>query len=437
MTAHARNTLWMPALLLALAFGSFPGCSDDDPAVPSDDNDDGGGYVAPDLDGTYVIVDTDQSVCYDSQDEIAAPAVGDAFYGQDAQIDGAQPSYVVSTDSLTVYDEVTGLTWVRSADTDGDGQLESPVDKLTWVDAQTYPAELNAAAFGGFDDWRLPTIKELYSLIRFSGEDVSPEAPSGGVPFIDTDIFSFVYGNTSAGERIIDSQYASSTLYVADSIEGQLLFGVNFADGRIKGYGLVMPGMGDKTFFVQCVRGNTDYGINVFTDNGDGTVSDDATGLMWAQDDSGVDVSAGLNWEEALAWVKTQNAAGFLGYGDWRLPNVKELQSIVDYTRSPATTGSAAIDPVFHATSIINEAGEADYAFYWSSTTHASAMGGGSGAYVAFGRSLGYMDGSWGDVHGAGSQRSDPKSGDPADFPTGNGPQGDAIRIYNHVRLVR
>ncbi len=44
---------------------------------------------------------------------------------------------------------------------------------------------------------------------------------------------------------------------------------------------------------------------------------------------------------------------------------------------------------------------------------------------------------SWVDIHGAGCQRSDPKAGDPADWPTGNGPQGDAIRIYNYVRLVR
>ena len=47
------------------------------------------------------------------------------------------------------------------------------------------------------------------------------------------------------------------------------------------------------------------------------------------------------------------------------------------------------------------------------------------------------MNGAWVDVHGAGAQRSDPKAGDPADYPTGNGPQGDAIRIYNYVRLVR
>ena len=41
------------------------------------------------------------------------------------------------------------------------------------------------------------------------------------------------------------------------------------------------------------------------------------------------------------------------------------------------------------------------------------------------------------DVHGAGAQRSDPKAGDPAMFPHGRGPQGDVIRIFNYVRLVR
>jgi hypothetical protein len=52
---------------------------------------------------------------------------------------------------------------------------------------------------------------------------------------------------------------------------------------------------------------------------------------------------------------------------------------------------------------------------------------------------MGYISGSggWVDVHGAGAQRSDPKLGNPAQFPFGHGPQGDAVRIYNYVRLVR
>jgi len=209
----------------------------------------------------------------------------------------------------------------------------------------------------------------------------------------------------------------------------ETMFGVNFADGRIKGYGLSLRGQ-EKTFFVIYVRGNPNYGINDFVDNGDGTIVDQATSLMWVQSDSGV----GMDWQGALAFCQNLTTAG---YDDWRLPNAKELQSIVDYTRSPGTTNSAAVDPLFIVTPITNEGGEHDYPAYWSNTTHANFRGGKNAAYVNFGRSMGYMNGKWLDVHGAGAQRSDPKSGDPTDWPTGHGPQGDAIRIYNYVRCTR
>ena len=381
----------------------------------------------------YAIVDTGQIACYDDSDElVTCPAAGEPYYGQDNQHDGHQPSYTDNGDG-TVTDNVTGLMWQQSPDTDGDGDIDAD-DKLTYDEAV---ARASTLTLGGYSDWRPPTIKELYSLMDFSGVDPSgyeDDDTSGLIPFIDTDYFDFAYGDTDAGERVIDSQYASSNLYVDESA-GDLLFGVNFADGRIKGYGLTLFGS-DKTFFVIYVRGNTDYGQNDFSDNGDGTITDSATSLMWSQDDSG----EGLTWEAALAWVETQNAANYLGYSDWRLPNIKELHSIVDYTRSPGTTSSAAIDAAFNATAITNEAGQSDYPFYWSGTTHANwneTSGGSAGAYVAFGRAMGYMDVVWSDVHGAGAQRSDPKAGDPDDYPTGNGPQGDAIRIYNYVRLVR
>jgi hypothetical protein len=380
----------------------------------------------------YTIVDTGQTQCYNNTQPIACPQNGAAFYGQDAQFTRNAPSYALSANGVTVYDNVTGLTWERSPDTNGDGSITYN-DKLTWAQAQARPTALNAAKFGGYSDWRLPTIKELYSLINFNGTDPNPTSTdtSGLKPFIDTNYFKFAYGQTSAGERIIDSQWATSTSYVANPNQ---MFGVNFADGRIKGYGTTMPGGQDKTFFVICVRGNTSYGVNSFVNNGNGTISDNATGLMWSQADSG----KGMNWQSALAWVQQKNAEKYLGYSDWRLPNAKELQSIVDYTRSPDTTNSAAINPVFNATAITNELGKTDYPFYWTSTTHASSNGSGTAAvYMAFGRALGYMNGAWQDVHGAGAQRSDPKSGNPADYPTGRGPQGDAIRIYNYVRLVR
>jgi hypothetical protein len=207
-----------------------------------------------------------------------------------------------------------------------------------------------------------------------------------------------------------------------------------FADGRIKGYPRDTGPSGPFTEFCRYVRGNPGYGRNNFTDHGDGTVTDQATWLMWTRDDS----AAGLNWSNALAWAEAKNAAHHLGYRDWRLPDAKELQSLVDYTRSPATTASAAMDPVFRSTAIVNEAGQLDWPAYWTSTTHEDANRSGAwGAYVCFGRAMGYMNSAWLDVHGAGAQRSDPKTGSAADYPTGHGPQGDSVRVTNFVRLVR
>ncbi len=184
-------------------------------------------------------------------------------------------------------------------------------------------------------------------------------------------------------------------------------------------------------------------GHQSYTDNGDGTVTDNITGLMWTKDDSG----ESLNWEEALGFVQKKNEENYLGYNDWSLPNLKELQSIVDYSRSPSATNSPAIDPIFNCTLITDEGGGKDWPFYWSSTTHVNAneqVSGSSAMYVAFGKALGFMEmppnsgsKSLMDVHGAGAQRSDPKAGNPDDYPDGFGPQGDVIRIYNYVRMVR
>src|SRR5665213_1231310 len=107
---------------------------------------------------TYTVVDTGQATCYDNRKAIVPPKSGQAFYGQDAQFQHHPASYALSADGLTVHDNNTDLTWQRSPDTDGDGSLTAR-DKLTFAQAQALPAKLNAARFGGFGDWRLPSIK--------------------------------------------------------------------------------------------------------------------------------------------------------------------------------------------------------------------------------------------------------------------------------------
>ncbi len=216
------------------------------------------------------VVDTGQTACYDDSGEISCPQAGDPFFGQDAQHQGLQPTYVDNGDG-TVTDSNTGLMW----------QQGFSASKVTFAEAPGYVDTMNTQRLAGYNDWRLPTIKQLYSLIDFRGTDPRPDGTStaGLVPFIDTDYFEFAYGDISTGVRIIDSQWVTTTLYTADD---SLMFGVNFADGRIKGYPTGAP-QGEKTYFVRLCRGSSDYGTNSFVDNGDGTVSDQATGMRWAK----------------------------------------------------------------------------------------------------------------------------------------------------------
>jgi hypothetical protein len=368
----------------------------------------------------YTIVDTGQTRCYDNRIEISPPQPGQPFDGQDAQYRGIQPSYQDHGDG-TVTDLNTGLTWQKQFD---GGR------KHTFAEAKAGAAQCRT---GGHTDWRLPTIKELYSLMDFSGGMASQPAK----PYLDTRYFEFIYGDPAKGEREIDAQYWSATEYVGRTMRGNAtVFGVNFADGRIKGYPRGRgPGGRAAQQFVRYVRGNLTYGKNDFHDNGDGTIPDRATGLIWQKTDSG----KALNWEEALAYARHLNLAG---HDDWRLPNAKELQSIVDYTRAPDAADKAAqgpaVDPIFQITD--------PESYFWTSTTHLEGrpgMAGSQAVYVCFGQSMGYMGRPGAsekqrmNVHGAGAQRSDPKSGDPRQFPQGRGPQGDDVRIYNYVRCVR
>lgn len=366
------------------------------------------------------IVDTGQVECYDNWGAIAYPRPGKPFYGQDAQYEGNNPSYKDNGDG-TITDLITGLMWSKAVDE----------TKVSLIEAGKIAQQMR---LGGYSDWRVPNIKELYSLIDFRGNTGNSQGsmnsiPNDSIPFIDTDYFDFRYGQVENGERYIDGQWLSGTKYVSTTMGGaETLFGVNFVDGRIKGYGYKIAHgyRPEKKFYARYVRGKS-YGANDYVDNGDGTITDRNTGLMWMQKDSGKSVY----WKEALEYAEK---LVFAGHDDWRLPNAKELQYIVDYSRSPDTTDSPAIDPVFHITEIRNEDGKKDYPYIWTSTTHLGGpQPGTQAAYIAFGRGLGKMHGRIMDVHGAGAQRSDPKMGNP----TSRGPQGDIVRVKNFVLCVR
>ncbi len=402
---------------------------------------------------SYQINATGQTICYDDKGKVLKrQKSGDALYGQDGDyLSGAKMSFVDNGDG-TVSDANTKLMW----------QQVPPMDGMTWAQAKSYCESLE---LGGHSDWRLPTLKELFSISNFSE----------GWPYLDSVVFKL-----SNGQITKDEQYWADNKYVGETAQGgdDAAFGVNHVTGHIKAYpaGSKMPsrgnmappqgqgqgerqrppmqanGQGEGSMppppgagrggqggqggqgggrprgnpmakQVRAVRGEV-YGINKFVDNGDGTVSDLATGLMWSQGDNG----KGVEWIEALPYAQ---GATLAGYNDWRLPNVKELQSIVDYSRAPSSSGvEAAIDPIFHCTPFVNEAGDDDYGYYWSGTSACFTKGRPFyfAWYVAFGRAV---NNKGVDFHGAGAVRFDSKSNN------GIAVEGGEERYYNFVRLVR
>jgi len=410
MKSKANQLSFLSAMItiLILLNINLAGCKKDDTSTTTGDL-----QVVPReaaYAGCYPVVSTSQTKSWDNVGNVITPVLGEAFFGQDAQFSHTAPLYTKSSDGLTVKDEVTGLTWQKTYDS----------GTYYWASIQTVVDNLNAQNYGGYNDWRVPTIKELYSLWNVSV----------GWPYIDTEYFDINYTDE---EDLSHAIFWSSDKYtgVLGNISGghgeaagdELAFGVNFGTGHIKSYSI---SVGPK-HFVRCVRGNLSYGVNLFQNNNNGTISDLATGLMWQQTDN----ASGMDWEHALAYAQTQNAANYLGHNDWRLPNSKELQSIVDYTRSPYATNPAnvgpAINALFSCTAITNDGGKADYPYYWTSTSAMSMANGTypSAWYVAVGQA---EDGNGENLHGAGAVRFDAKV-----VGTGEGEE----RVLNYVRLVR
>ena len=123
-----------------------------------------------------------------------------------------------------------------------------------------------------------------------------------------------------------------------------------------------------------------------FTDNGDGTVTDDNTGLVWeklSMDGSVHDRTKTYTWSQAFTGhVATLNGGSFAGHTDWRVPNVKELLSIANYQNAtPAVSSAFNANCTSVGCTVLTCSCTASNGFYWSSTSYASPT---SAWYVLF-----------------------------------------------------
>jgi len=267
-----------------------------------------------------VLPDTGQTKCYDASKQIACPQPGEDFYGQDAQYAGEPQSYTLLQDGIMVQDNVTGLIWESKTN---DGSVHDKDNGYTWYDSnretnggedgtpgdgtdtEDFIKSLNSSNFGGFSDWRLPTVKELSSLLN---NDTS-------APAINTYFFPHI---RQCGYCTSDTSVKDSNLVWRGYFWSQYMWDTP-----------ITPTAKSDRFCVMAVRGEA-YFANNFVDNG--TVTDVSAGLTWHQE---INVEK-ITWKDALSYCENLTIAG---YDDWRMPNVNELQSIVDYTKANPVDG--------------------------------------------------------------------------------------------------
>ena len=107
------------------------------------------------------------------------------------------------------------------------------------------------------------------------------------------------------------TSYWTATEYAGDEYQAHE---INFQ------YGASHQAQKEYRFYLRCVRGNN-LPTSAFTDNGDGTITDETTDLMWQQD-----TGPKLLWEESKAYCIDLPLAG---YEDWRMPTIRELFTLV------------------------------------------------------------------------------------------------------------
>jgi hypothetical protein len=306
--------------------------------------------------GVIDLPQTGQTTCYNSSGEV----INCADTGQDgdwlAGVPWPNPRFVSGTgpESACMIDELTGLMWPKNGNL-ADG---------TWQQALDYS---NGITLCGHDDWRLPNIVELRSLINDEEKDNSTWLNSQG------------FNNFQNG-------YWSSTTYSEDTYRAMVVdmdggfVGIGTKTGgsggvcpvRAGDYGSLvasavdLPRTGQTKCYntggdvIACAGTGQDGELQMgaawpsprFTVTGD-CVTDNLTGLMWTKD---ANHFGPQTWQSAL---NSANGLNLCGFTDWRLPNVNELRSVVDYSNyDPALPDSAPFINV-----------QSDY--YWSSTSNA------------------------------------------------------------------
>jgi len=228
-----------------------------------------------------------------------------------------------------VRDNVTGLIWEIKQ---SDDSIQDKTKQLFWHDPEhSHPGTatenmntndlinaLNNNNYGGFSDWRLPTIHELASLIDMNDDG------------IQTQFFP----------DVMNGDYWTSDSY---AVNLEKAWTISFITSKNN-----YNAKSEKNYVRAVRKDENTTGLKRFVNNNDDTITDITTGLMWIQQD--IDERT---WEYALNQVNTLYVAD---YYDWRMPTREELRSIVDYTKSTSV--------------VSDDFSDMTNANYWTSTAY-------------------------------------------------------------------
>jgi len=298
------------------------------------------------------VLKTDQTECYNTRGE----PIPCSDTGQDGEIQAgmAWPEPRFLPDEDTVVDNVTGLIWTRNAN-----PSEFP---FMWEEALAHVKQMNREQRFGHADWRLPNRKELFSLV--SHVQINPALPADH-PF--TNIFSGYYWTSTTcvrlpreawyvhfgGGRVFKGMKHGSYMVwpVRSGVNGLKAIPRSGQDTCYSGAGKVIP----------CFDSGQDGALQIgipwpkprFVEYQQ-TVLDKLTGLVWTKL---ADLTfKTVDWKSALDTIKTMNDERAFGYSDWRLPNIRELESL---------TNAGSHSPALPHRHLFNKVRK----FYWSSAT--------------------------------------------------------------------